>query len=270
MKKTKILLVSVAFLLLCFITYSTVALVNRVNFDNKIDLFSFFKKDEEKGKENSEDVVDPNNYGCSIYEETCGDNVKEEKTVVEEEINTQETVEVQNKELSFTALGEIMMGNTNSSSYTLPYKDIVDSLSKTNYTVANFTTNITNLEKIVNPKSKYIVTKEILNTFNTLGVKGVNIANDHAVDFGGDMFLNTKNILEENNVDIIGLKDRVIYAENNGIKVAFIGLCNEVIGSQIYYEKIGIFMYNMKEIDQKIKEEKAKGNFVVVMTHLRT
>jgi len=186
---------------------------------------------------------------------------EEEKELKQEVVNKKD-------EMSFTVLGEIMMGGNDFASYTLPYKEISEYTKKADYTVAHLTTNITSLQKIENPKTKYIVKKDILNTFSALGVDAVNIANDHALDFGYKIFKNTKSILEKEELDIIGLKSNIVYAEENGIRVAFIGTCNEVIGMQSYYEKAGINMYNLKKIEEDIKIARTKADTVIVMVHL--
>lgn len=207
----------------------------------------------------------------------------EEVKKIEKQIQKKEDIEEINEiinypnedtsiELSFVVLGEIMMGGnvhkSLSGSYTNAFKEIAEYTKNVDYVVANLTTNITNLEKYENPKTKYIVTKKIVNSFNALGINAVNIANDHAIDFGQAMFNTTKSILQNEELDIIGLEKEIVYAESNGIRVAFIGICNEVIGMQYYYEKAGIFMYNMDKIKAKIKEAKERADTVVVMGHL--
>lgn len=209
--------------------------------------------DENTAKENLNIYIDVNeNINKPNKDNVLEENIKNNKK----------------KEMNFTALGEIMMGGRDFSSYSLPYKEISEYTKKADYTVANFTTNITSLKKIENPKTKYIVKKDILNTFKTLGIDAVNIANDHALDFGRILFNTTKTILKKDELDIIGLKNNIVYAESNGIRVAFIGTCNEVIGMQSYYEDAGIFMYNYKEIEEQIKQAKTKADTVIVMVHL--
>ena len=174
--------------------------------------------------------------------------------------------------ITFTALGEIMMGGdvktSDSGSYTLAFSDVSEFTRNSDYVVSNFTTNITSLEKIENPKTKYIVTDKILNVFNALNINAVNIANDHALDFGNNVFNRTKETLLNAELDVIGLQDEIVYAEKNGVKIAFIGICNEVIGMQYNYTKSGIFMYDIELIKAKIKEANDKADMVVVMNHL--
>ena len=177
------------------------------------------------------------------------------------------------KEKSFklSFLGEIMMGGktgeTLGYNYKSAFKTISEYTKKSDYTVVNMGTNIIDLKTITNSKSDYIVTKNILSAFNALGIDGVNIANDHIMDFDKSVLKDTKAYLQED-YDIIGLKNTITYAEHDGIKVAIIGVCNEVIGNEYKYTDAGIMMYNLKTLKNMIKEAKKKANTVILLTHL--
>lgn len=173
------------------------------------------------------------------------------------------------KTFTFIALGEIMMGGMNTS-YSLKFKDVAEIARDADYTFASLTTNVVDLEKIEEPKSKYVVTRNIINAFTALGIDGVNVASDHMLDFGTNVFKNTKSILADAKLDVIGLQDDIIYAENNGIKVAFIGVTNEVIGSYSEYIEAGIWVYDsyMIKIKEAIKKAHQTADAVVVITHL--
>ncbi len=199
--------------------------------------------------------------------ETENNNDSNKDEIYEEENNTQ----VEEKTFSIAFLGELMMGgeigkNLNYN-YMSAFKSIAEYTSKADYTTVNLVTNVIDLEKLDNTKSKYIVTKNIENAFSALGVDGVNIASDHMVDFGEEVFKDTVSILKED-YDLIGLKDTIVYAERDGIKVAIIGVCNEVIGTEGKYTSAGIMMYNMKKLQSMIKEAKKNVNTVIMLTHL--
>jgi len=200
-----------------------------------------------------EDIIETNsNVSIHIYDET---NQNEEN----------------NKTFTVALLGELMMGGTIGDSlnynYMSAFKNISEYTSKADYTVVNLATNIIDLNKLENTKSKYIVTKNIENAFSALGIDGINLASDHMLDFGKDIFKDTVNILEKD-YDLIGMKDTIVYVEKDGIKIAIIGVCNEVIGTEGEYTNAGIMMYNMKKIKSMIKTAKEKVNTVVVLTHL--
>lgn len=151
--------------------------------------------------------------------------------------------------------------------YMAAFKNIAQYTSEADYTTVNLTTNVIDLERLENTKSKYIVTKNIENAFSALGVDGINLASDHMLDFDKEIFTDTVNILKQD-YDLIGLKDTTVYVEKDGIKIAIIGVCNEVIGSESKYHEAGIMMYNMKKLKSMIKEAKKNVNTVVMLTHL--
>ena len=175
------------------------------------------------------------------------------------------------KVLRVSFLGELMMGGNVGKSldynYLTAFKNIAEYTSQADYTVVNLATNVIDLKELKETKSKYIVTKSIENAFSALGVDGINIANDHMLDFGQDIFNDTVDILKED-YDLIGLKNKIVYVERDGIKIALIGVCNEVIGTESEYINAGIMMYNMSKLKTMIKEAKQNVNTVVVLTHL--
>ena len=183
----------------------------------------------------------------------------------------EENNETLEKKFSITFLGELMMGGsigeTLNYNYMSAFKNISEHTSKADYTVVNLATNIIDLKELKDTKSKYIVTKNIENAFSALGVDGINIANDHMLDFGKSVFKDTVNILEKD-YDLIGLKNKIVYVEKDGIKIALIGVCNEVIGTESEYTEAGIMMYNLKKLQSMIKEAKEKVNTVILLTHL--
>lgn len=192
---------------------------------------------------------------------------KEDVQIYEE--NT--TVDIPQKEFTVAFLGELMMGGEIGENldynYMSAFKSIAEYTNHADYTTLNLATNVIDLDKIQNAKSKYIVTKSIENAFNALGVDGINIASDHMMDFGKEVFKDTLSILEQD-YDLIGLKDTTVYAEHDGIKIAIIGVCNEVIGTEGKYTDAGIMMYNMKKLKSMISEAKKNVDTVIMLTHL--
>lgn len=199
-------------------------------------------------------------------------NINENENEISSSVNLPEEQEsVTNKKtFTFSALGEIMLGNIDNTSYVLPFASISDIAKDADYTFTSMGTNIVDIDNIENAKSKYVVTKNILKSFNILGIDGVNIANDHIMDFSSKVLDKTKQILSNNDLDVIGLQDDVIYAEHDGIKIAFIGVCNEAIGSYSKYTTAGIWMYDdyMQKIKEAITKAEQKANTVVLITHL--
>lgn len=174
-------------------------------------------------------------------------------------------------EFNITLIGDIMMGGTAfqdpSSSYMLAFKNVVEYTKKADYTVCNLTTNISNLEEIEDPISKYVVKKDIINAFNALGVDGVNVANDHALDFGEKQFNTTIKILKDNKLSVIGLSKDIVYAESSGIRVAFVAINNVAIGSVYSYTSAGINMYDRVKTKALIDEARKNADTIIVMPH---
>ena len=213
-------------------------------------------------------IIETNSSIKDNKEDNEGEPKQEDNVDIYEEI---ENTKPQEKTFTVSFLGELMMGGEIGDNleynYMSAFKSIAEYTSKADYTTVNLATNIIDLKKIQNAKSKYIVTKNIENAFNALGIDGINIASDHIMDFGKDVFKDTVSIIK-NDYDLIGLKDTIVYAEHNGIKIAIIGVCNEVIGTEGKYTEAGVMMYNMKKLQSMIKEAKKNVNTVVMLTHL--
>ena len=216
------------------------------------------------------------NEASNAYVDIYKDNAKvdnpqnEENNDFNSNTNLNNDTKAEEKYFSLIALGEIMMGNVDSKNYSLSFKDVSEVAKDADYTVTSLTTNIVDLKKIEDPKSKYIVNKNILKAFNALGVDGVNVASDHMLDFGKNIFNGTTSILTEAKLDIIGIQDDIIYAEHDGIKVALIGVSNEIIGSYSNFMAAKIWVYDnyMIKIKEAIKKAKESADTVVLITHL--
>lgn len=171
--------------------------------------------------------------------------------------------------MKITALGEIMMaGNTwLEKSYSIAFKEIASYTEKSDYTIASLATNITSAGDLSDTKSKYIANQNIVNAFSALNIDGLNIATDHMLDFSKNMFNTTIEILKNNDVEVIGLENDIVYAEKSGIRVAIIGINNVVIGSAKDYINAGMYIYDLGKLQNSIAEARTKADTVIVMTH---
>lgn len=138
--------------------------------------------------------------------ENGNEEVKQEVVEVFNEVekNPVEQVKKDDSEMNIAILGEMMMGGKVTQNlnyiYSTAFKDVYMDINSADFTYTNFSTNITNLDKIENAKSKYLVTKDIVSALRALGVDCVSLASDHIVDFPSDILNNTISILEENEV----------------------------------------------------------------------
>ena len=82
----------------------------------------------------------------------------------------------ENTNIDLMVLGEIMMGGKVTTNldynYLMAFKDIYDLTKKADFTYANLSTNITNLDKIEDAKTNYLVTKNILSAANAVTIYG--------------------------------------------------------------------------------------------------
>lgn len=172
---------------------------------------------------------------------------------------------------SLMVLGEIMMGGKVTKNldynYLLAFKDVYDITKKSDFTYANLATNITNLEKIEDSKSDYLVNKNILSAFNALGLDALSIANDHITDFPSEITKNTVKLLEESSIFVAGRKDMPVYFEKNGKKIAIVSTNSVIIGTKSNYDKNNISIYDEDNIKKNISEAKKMADFVIVDIH---
>lgn len=173
--------------------------------------------------------------------------------------------------ISLMILGEIMMGGKVTKNldydYLLAFKDVYDKTKKSDFTYANLATNITNLEKIEDSKSDYLVSKNILSALNALGIDALSIANDHITDFPSEIIKNTVNLLEESSIFVAGRKDMPVYFEKNGKKIAIVSTNSVIIGTKSNYYKNNISIYDEDNVKKSINEAKKMADFVIVDIH---
>jgi len=218
-------------------------------------------------------IASADNEVKSVIAETETANiVPEETTKVDEQkvVEPKAIVPVSN-EIKFTVLGEMMMGGDVTSNvsylYNTSFKNIFDLTRNSDFTYSSLSTNITNLDKVEDPKSKYIVTKEIKNAILSLGIDAVNIASDHITDFPKDIFNNTISILKKNNTYISGINNSILYLEKNGKKIAIVAANNVFIGTKNNYTDYGINVYSEDKMKSDIAEAGQNADIVIVDIH---
>lgn len=194
----------------------------------------------------------------------------------QEEINKTDDNEVintidNNKELSICLLGETMMGGevTNNTQYiySQAFKDIFNITKEADFTYSNFSTNITNFDKIENAKSKYLVTRQVISGLCALGLDSVSIASDHIVDYPSDIIKNTISILEENDIFVAGRKDLPVYFEKGNKKIALISTNSVIVGTSKNYTNNDISIYSYNNLKKNIDEAKQVADYIIVDVH---
>lgn len=211
------------------------------------------------------DDEDISNLNSNVEDESIktNSNMEDIQDEIDDVKNTENT--------SLMVLGEIMMGGKVTKNldynYLLAFKDVYDKTKKSDFTYANLATNITNLEKIEDSKSDYLVNKNILSAFNALGLDALSIANDHITDFPSEITKNTVKLLEESSIFVAGRKDMPVYFEKNGKKIAIVSTNSVIIGTKSNYDKNNISIYDEDNIKKNISEAKKMADFVIVDIH---
>ncbi len=215
-----------------------------------------YKEVAEKTEENKKDEIK--------IEEDKAEEI--EQNIVDKDTDTNTNTK---SGMKITALGEIMLGARDymNNSYALAFKEISSIMQDSDYVVSSLATNITSVEDLSDTKTKYIVNESISNAFSALNLNALNVATDHMLDFSNNMFTTTIDTLRKNNIDVIGLENDIAYAECNGIRVAFIGVNNVIIGNAKKYIDAGMFVYDMGKVKSSIADAKTKADLVIVMTH---
>lgn len=207
-------------------------------------------------------------------EDKSGNNTTENlnNTAEETQKNANNSNSTTNSGIKLTVLGEIMMGGDVSKNldymYSIAFKDIYNLTRSSDFTYSTLSTNITNLPKIDdNTKSKYLVTKEIINGFNSLGIDSLSVASDHMVDFNDTMFKTTVDILNQNDIFVSGLNSSPVYLEKGNKKIAIISATNVIIGTNETYSRNGINVYELKKMTNDIQTAKENADIVIVDMH---
>lgn len=223
----------------------------------------------------ADEIIEKNKESSEKQEQTVETIKKEESS--EEVIGALSNVESKEKEdkssdmVNIAFLGEMMMGGQVGKNlnyvYSTAFKNIYTDINGADFTYTNFSTNITNLEKIENVKSKYLVNKEIVSAFRALGVDCVSLASDHILDYPADILNNTIQILENNDVFVAGRQNMPVYFEKDNKKIAIVSTNSVIIGTAKNYTKQDISIYTKENLEKNIKEAKESADIVIADIH---
>lgn len=197
-------------------------------------------------------------------------NIKNPEKYLNQNQQTKNPV-VEDSSINLALLGEIMMGgevtNQLNYTYTNAVKNIYAATRSADFTYANFSTNITNLDTIENAKSKYLVNKNITKALVALGLDAVSIASDHMTDYPKEIVSNTKSVLEDSQIFVAGKQNMPVYFEKGNKKIAIISTNSVIIGTVSNYTNQEISMYSEENLKKNIKEAKESADVVIVDVH---
>ena len=234
----------------------------------------------------NETSVEAFNNNVNIYknilnkEENKEENNNKTEEQIKDELNalvdTDDDTDVYSKEdvdgnITFTYVGEIMMGAEVTENlgymYNTAFKQIYNNTRYSDYTYTVLTTAITSLSEIKNAKSRYLVTEDILNALNALGIDCVSLASDHMTAFSKLIFNNTVSSLRNNDFSVSGMEDDIVYTEIEDKRVAIVSATNSYLDSKTVYKDYGINVYDEQRMKEDIKVAKDNADIVIVDVH---
>ncbi len=156
--------------------------------------------------------------------------------------------------------------------------DVVKYMNNSDWTVVNsefvFSNNGSPLPNKLytfrgNPKN--------ISIYDEMGVNMVTLANNHVYDYGREAFLDTLNTFKEHELPYIGAgvnSDEALknyYLVSNGYKISFLNASRAekyIMTPEADSDNPGIFRcYDPSTLVNRIKEEKEKSDYVVVILH---
>lgn len=90
------------------------------------------------------------------------------------------------------------------------------------------------------------------------GFDVLNMANNHAFDFGREGFLDTQKFLHDKNISSIGAPNQIAIIEKNGIKIAFVGFAPN--------SRVNSFL-DKENIIKNISNAKSQSDIVIAVIH---
>ena len=255
-------------LVLCFVVIFSVSSIITANALRKKVASStvVYKADETTGNITQEEQI--NNEEPTVKTSTTNN---EEDVNDNQNINIDSLSETVDKGMTINLLGEVMMGGVVSEklnySYSSAIKGVYSTTRSADFTYCNFPTNITNLDKIENVKSKYLVTNEAITALEALGVDSVSIASDHIIDYPTDIIKNTISKFEEADIFVAGRENMPVYFEKDGKKIAIVSTNSVIIGTSKNYSNEGISIYSKDNLSKNIQEAKESADVVIADIH---
>ena len=155
--------------------------------------------------------------------------------------------------------------------------NVVNIMKSSDIMVANNEFTISNRGTKLNKLYNFRARPERLKIYDEMGVDIVSIANNHAYDYGEDAFLDTIKYLDEYDISHVGGGSNIEEASSafyyiaNGYKISFLSSSRaekNIVTPGATETSSGIFRcYDNKLLLKRIKEEKGKSDFVILLIH---
>lgn len=235
------------------------------------------------------EVYSNNNYSDNMWHDITGKSFKvlfDEYNNVYENNNKVKVLDNKNETI-ISFVGDVSLADNFD---IMPYYDsrgkgvygildssIVDIMKSSDIMVANNEFTVSNRGSKLNKLYNFRAKPERLNIYKEMGVDLVSIANNHAYDYGEDAFLDTMKYLDEYGINYVGgganIKEAsdAFYYIANGYKISFLSSSRaekNIVTPGATDTSSGIFRcYDNKLLLERIREEKEKSDFVVLLIH---
>ena len=162
--------------------------------------------------------------------------------------------------------------------YGILSEEVVKYMNDSDWTVANSEFAFSNNGSPL-PNKLYTFRADPRNVsiYDEMGVDMVTLANNHVYDYGGEAFIDTLNTFKEHGLPYIGAginsaeAQGAYYLISNGYKISFLNASRAekyVMTPGAGEDSPGIFRcYDPSILVQRIREEKEKSDYVVVILH---
>lgn len=195
-------------------------------------------------------------------------------------IDTSVYVDISDKKVSFTAIGDIMCHNTqymdayNNGKYDFSYvfKDIENYIKNADISIGNLETTFAGAERGYSSYPTFNTPEALATDIKELGVDVLSTANNHSLDKGYSGLVKTIEKLDEIGIKHTGTynseeaSQEILYLEKNGIKLAFLSYTYGTNGIPVPKGKeYCINLISDKKIISDLEKAKQKDPDVIVV-----
>ncbi|GIP33838.1 capsular polysaccharide biosynthesis protein [Paenibacillus sp. J2TS4] len=186
------------------------------------------------------------------------------------------------KRVTLSFVGDVLLGSTVNNllaahGYDYPYQDVKTVLQRSDLTIANLETPITDRGTPEKDKTYvYRSSPKVLPAFKEAGFDLVNLANNHTMDHGVEGLLDTLDYLDDQQIMRVGAGRNAdeafqpVIVEKNGLKIAFLGFTKVVPDTSW---KAGLQTpgladtYDYTRPVKEVAQAKEQADLVVVIAH---
>ncbi|MFH1367545.1 MAG: CapA family protein [Elusimicrobiota bacterium] len=184
--------------------------------------------------------------------------------------------------VTITAVGDVLLGYTSMDAkikehgVNYAFEKIADELRKADISICNYESCISTAGSPIKRKQfTFRCSPKTIGALKFAGLDVINIANNHAGDYGKDALRDTLKYLETEKMPYVGAvkrspgRDKGVVLERNGIKVGFLGF-SAVYPRKFWFGKgtpALVPSWPEEEMAERIKDIKKRADIVVISFH---